>query len=323
MVNSAEVAAHAGVSRSTVSQILNGHGHRFKPDMVEHVQRVAQTLGYRPSVAARTLAMGTSDIVITLIPNITFGPRLRELIDTITRELAAVGITNLLRLASSEDSFEDAILGLRPRGLWSMSPLSESQRKRLREQGVQVVEQSHEFQAAIDREIGAVQAAHLAAAGYARIAAAMPTDRREMPFATARVDGAIAWCNAHGIETLPTLNIDMVRGGTEAAADLLDPRSHGVAAYNDDVALAVVGAAARAGRRVPEELGVVGVDNSTVAMIATPSITTVDIDLSYTAGHEIVRGLLEGPAVMPEDAFELVRRQLSVIQGESTNAPSA
>ena len=53
----------------------------------------------------------------------------------------------------------------------------------------------------------------------------------------------------------------------------------------------------------------------------TPSITTVDIDLSNSAGHEIVRGLLEGPEVMPKDAFEVVRRQLSVIQGESTLTP--
>lgn len=317
MTSSADVAARAGVSRSTVSQILNGHGHRFKPDMVEHVQETARMLGYRPSLAARTLARGTSDIVITLIPNITFGPRLRDLIDAITGDLAQVGITNLLRLASSEDSFEDAIVGLRPRGVWSLAPLTADQRSRLEAQGVPILEQSHDLQVAIDREIGAMQAAHLANAGYERIAAAMPTDQREMPFANARVAGALQWCAENGVERLPTLHIDMTRGGPAAAAALLDPRRLGVAAYNDDVALAVLGAASLAGRRVPEDLGVIGVDNTTVAMIATPSITTIDMDVAFS-GHEIVRMLLDGTSDMPADPLAAVRRQLSIVQGEST-----
>ncbi|WP_223694871.1 LacI family DNA-binding transcriptional regulator [Leifsonia poae] len=320
MASSAEVAAHAGVSRSTVSQILNGHGNRFTPDMVQRVESTARKLGYRPSVAARTLARGTSDIVITLIPNITFGPRLRDLIDTITRELADAGLTNLLRLASSDESFEDSILALRPRGLWSLAPLTREQRSRLHNQGVQVIDQSHDLQVAIDREIGAIQAAHLVAAGYERIAAAMPTDQREMPYANARVDGALNWCADHGIEHLPTLHLDMTRGGPALAARLLDSRSFGVAAYNDDVALAVLGAATRAGRPVPDDIGVIGVDNSTVAMIATPSITTVDLDLTFS-GHEIVRALLDGPDALPTEPFEIVRRQISVVQGESTPTP--
>ena len=319
MTSSADVAAQAGVSRSTVSQILNGHGDRFRPDMVEHVQATARKLGYRPSVAARSLARGTSDIVITLIPNISFGPRLRDLIDTITRELAAEGITNLLRLASSDESFEEAILGLRPQGLWSLSPLTAEQRRRLSDQGVQIVEQSHDLQVAIDREIGAMQAAHLAAAGYERIAAVMPTDQREMPFAEARVAGALEWCATHGIEQLPTVHIDMTRGGPALAAKQLDPRPLGVSAYNDDVALALMGAAMHNGRRVPEELGIVGVDNSPIAMLATPAITTIDIDVSYS-GHEIVRALLEGAEVLTSDPLGEVRRRLSVVQGESTRS---
>lgn len=321
MTSSADVAAHAGVSRSTVSQILNGHGHRFKPDMVEHVEGAARELGYRPSVAARTLARGTSDIVITLIPNITFGPRLRDLIDNITSELAERGITNLLRLASSDDSFEDAIIGLRPRGLWSLSPLTDDQRRRLDAQGVRVVEQSGELQVAIDREIGAMQAEHLAAAGYTRIAAASPTDRREKPYADARAEGVGDWCNANGVEFLPRLHFVMERGSS-TAAQFLHPHPLGVAAYNDDVALAVLSAASASGRKVPAEVGVIGVDNTVVAMIAYPSITTIDMDLSFS-GHEIVQALLDDSQELPADALGIVRERLSIIQGESTRGPQS
>ena len=131
MTNSADVAAKAGVSRSTVSQILNGHGHRFKPAMVDHVQKVARDLGYRPSMAGRALARGTSDVVITLLPNISLGPRLRELIDRVTEELAEAGKTNLIRLSSGDALLDEAGLAVRPAGRGSPAPLTPDQHARL------------------------------------------------------------------------------------------------------------------------------------------------------------------------------------------------
>ena len=90
MTTSADVASHAGLSRSTVSQILNGREHLFSADTIARVRASAAELGYRPSLAGRTLARGTSDIVITLLSNVTFNPRLRELVDTITASPASV-----------------------------------------------------------------------------------------------------------------------------------------------------------------------------------------------------------------------------------------
>lgn len=317
MTGSADVAAHAGVSRSTVSQILNGHGHRFTPEMVERVRQAAEDLNYRPSVAGRTLARGTSDIVITLIPDVTLGPPLRYLIDLTTQELAAAGYTNLLRLSSSGDSFEDAVLGLRPMGVISLAPLSDDQKARLYAQGVRVIEHPHELQVAIDASIGELQAAHLTHEGYRRIAVAMPLDAREIPFATAREGGVHAWCRAAGIEVLETLHVDMGREVARDVARLFPRGQFAVAAYNDDVAMAIVGAALSAGRAVPHDLGVIGADNSAFAGVSTPTISSVAMDLEYS-GHEIVRALLVGPEALPENPLREVQRQFSVVQGESS-----
>jgi DNA-binding LacI/PurR family transcriptional regulator len=322
MATSADVAARAGVSRSTVSQILNGHGHRFKPDMVAHVRKVAQDLGYRPSVAARTLALGTSDIVITLIPNITFGSRLRELIDQITVELAQAGKTNLLRLASSDDELEDAVLGLRPAGVWSIVPLSAKLRTRLEAHNVRVVEAPRELQIAIDMEIGALQAAHLRDCGYETIGVAMPVDRREQLFATSRERGVLDWCRAHGVRTTPTLHLRLERGGNAEIAALLPGHRIGIAAYNDDVALAILGAASLAGRLVPEDIGVIGVDNSRTARLSEPTITTVDIEIEHSA-HQVVQLLLHGAEELPTDALDAldaIRGLVKVIPGGSTGS---
>lgn len=285
--------------------------------MVERVQEAARQLGYRPSLAGRTLANGTSDIVLGLIPDISFGPRLRELTDLVTAELALAGKTSLLRLASASDDLEEAILGLRPAGVWSVAPLTTEQRSRLEAHGVRVVDQPLELQVAIDREIGAVQAAHLVEAGYERVAVAMPTDNREQPFALAREQGAVEWCHSLSIAALPALHITMERGCPSHAVDLLPPGSVGIAAYNDDVAIAVLSAAMSAGRRVPEDLGVIGVDDSLAGRVLTPSLTTVDLDVEYSA-HEIVRAVLHGTQTSAREAFGAFRRQIHVIAGGST-----
>lgn len=317
MTNSADVAAKAGVSRSTVSQILNGHGHRFKPDMVDLVQKVARDLGYRPSLAGRALARGTSDVVITLLPNISLGPRLRELIDRVTDELAGAGKTNLIRLSSGETQIDEAVLALRPAGLWSVAPLTPAQHTRLQELGVMVVDQSRELQWRIDHEIGAIQARHLVQRSYPAIAVALPEDLREQPFAIARERGALDAARDAGIPTLPTLRLTLERGSSPSTARHLHDTDFGVAAYNDDVALAILAAARLAGRRVPSEIGVVGVDNTLASGVSEPSLTTVDIDVSFSA-HEIVQALLHGPESLPLDAFESVRSLVSIVEGGST-----
>lgn len=318
MASSADVAAHAGVSRSTVSQILNGHGHRFKPEMVDRVKQVAQELGYRPSVAGRTLARGTSDIVITLIPNITFAPRLREFVDVITAELARAGKTNLLRLASSDDDLEDAILGLRPAGILSLSPLSPDMRARLDALKVHVVEAPQELQVELDRAIGALQAEHLHACGYDLIAIAQPLDHRERPFAVAREAGTRDWCLARGIPTAPTLYVPLERDANVATARAL-PRDArvGIAAYNDDIALAVLGAATLAHRDVPGDLGIIGVDNSTASRVSVPTITTVDIDVAFSA-HPVVEALTGAAMTAPDEEFGGGRNLIHVVAGGST-----
>ena len=92
-ITSADVARYAGLSRATVSQVLNGHAHRFAADTAERVLRAAEELGYQPSAAGRMLRSGSSDFVIALVPNTTFGGNLQDIFDTVTDLLAQRGLT--------------------------------------------------------------------------------------------------------------------------------------------------------------------------------------------------------------------------------------
>ncbi|MDO3014660.1 hypothetical protein A5642_00615 [Mycolicibacterium mucogenicum] len=318
MASSRDVALRAGVSRSTVSQIMNGHEHRFTADTVARVREVAEGIGYRPSAAARTLARGTSDIVITLVPNITFGPRLREFIDVFSGELEREGYTHLLRLATSGEGFDDALLSLRPHAVVSLAPIDEVDRRRLERHGVLVVEQPAAVQERLDIAIGQRQARHLAARGYRAVAAAVPVDLREQRFSAPRAAGVHDWSLRNGVQLLPTLQIDLASGGAVKAVSSLPPDAViGIAAYNDEVALAVLGAAQRLGRNVPAELGVIGADNSLIAQLTTPTITTIDFDLEFSARYMVQLIITGQDALEPSAAIEVTSR-LRLIAGDST-----
>jgi len=71
-VTSTDIARMAGVSRSTVSLILNDQDARFSPDTVERVRACATTLGYVRSAAGRALVKGHSDFIVLVVPYTTF-----------------------------------------------------------------------------------------------------------------------------------------------------------------------------------------------------------------------------------------------------------
>ena len=114
---SRDVALHAGVSRSTVSEILNGRGAKFAASTRDKVEQAVRELEYRPSAAARSLVRGTSDLVIALIPDTTFGVNLQNIFDKATEELAEHGLTLLLRLSTpSTQMFDRLMATANPRG---------------------------------------------------------------------------------------------------------------------------------------------------------------------------------------------------------------
>jgi DNA-binding LacI/PurR family transcriptional regulator len=318
MTSSADVATRAGVSRSTVSQILNGRGHLFTDETVALVRETAEAMGYRPSLAGRTLARGKSDIVITLIPDITFGPPIREFVDLLTEGLAKAGLTNLLRLASSENTLQDAILGLRPHAVVALAPLREDEVSRLQHQGVHVIGPPQLAQASVDTEIGRLQAEHLRSHGYRRIVAVRPLSKREQFSAPNRASGVVEFGRLHDMYVLPTVEIDLTSKEALKAVRSFPSGKIGVACYNDETALAVLGAAQRLGLDVPGDVGIIGVDNSAVAHASTPTITTININLEMNV-RELISHILSGQQleVSRETMREYVRG-LEVVTGETT-----
>jgi DNA-binding LacI/PurR family transcriptional regulator len=144
-VTSADVAQRAGVSRSTVSYILNGQGHRFAQATREAVEGAVAELGYRPLAAARTLVRGQSDLVLLVLPIAASG-RLEETVDALTEALAERGLLLLMRSATaSRGTFESMVTTLRPRAVVALADLSHAERAGLLALGIRTIDTAQEL----------------------------------------------------------------------------------------------------------------------------------------------------------------------------------
>lgn len=303
IATSEEVARRAGVSRATVSQILNGRGQRFAEATRERVAQAAAELEYQPSAAGRTLAKGSSDIVIAVIPYTTFGGNLQDIFQAATEELAARGLTLLLHLSTETTAPLDRVItGMKPRAVISLTPLSREELDLLESRGVKAFDPAADYVERGDAnvEIGAMQARYLIERGYPRIAFAHLQDARQDPFGHGREEGVRRVCTERALPDPAIIRLDIDPDDALAALDSLALPGVGVVCYNDDVATALLSAATQRGWKVPKDIGLIGMDHTPLSAVTLPPLTTVGYDLR-AAAYNLITAALEGIGEPVED----------------------
>ena len=276
---SQDVATRAGVSRSTVSQILNGRAEYFAEETQARVAQAVAELGYEPSSAGRTLARGSSDIVIALIPDTTFGRNLQDIYGSLTEELARRGLTLVLRLSTStEASLDRLVVGMKPRAVLTLTALPAGQRELLVRRGVEVLEPDESSNANVNARIGTLQARHLIERGYRSLGYAHLRDARSDPFGGARERSFIEECRLCGLDQPRILHLDVTPEDARSALEELERPGFAVACYNDDVATALLYAATEKGWKVPDDIALIGMDNTPLSRLTVPPLTTIGYD---------------------------------------------
>ncbi|WP_284984494.1 LacI family DNA-binding transcriptional regulator [Arthrobacter sp. efr-133-TYG-118] len=318
-----DVARRAGVSRSTVSNILNGNDARFPESTRERVHSAARELNYRPSLAARSLVSGISDTIVVLLPNTTFGSNLQDAIDQVMQGTRHLGANVVVRFAGStlESSFA-AILALRPLALIDFAGLPLADRQLLEQRGTIIFPRrySDEGRNIPDGGITEVQANALLERGDRPLWFASLSDNRLDPYGPGRFDALQAYCATAGLPEPGRIEVPLVLDGAIASlSSVLGSTTSpvGIACYNDDVALAILAAARELNVEVPDRLSVVGVDHTPVGQLWSPPLTTVDTDL---------RGLMDALTrdlqvrLSDSDAPELIAAPLrfTLIRGGTT-----
>ncbi|MFL5779289.1 MAG: LacI family DNA-binding transcriptional regulator [Chloroflexota bacterium] len=311
---SADVAALAGVSRTTVSFVLNGRDVTISPATRERVLDAARQLGSHPSSPARQLARGRTNTIALMLrrtPEEVAGDAfLPELLRGLTIAARNAGYQVIVETVEpSSGRYEEVIRAHRADGLVVSGPRSgDPELARLVREGVPLVVQGWvpDLEVAsvdVDNRVGALRAVeHLIALGHQRIGC-ITNAPRDFTSASERLAGYHAALREARVEAGPEWVVEGsfdAASGRKAMARLLaqvDPTAVFVA--SDTVAVGAMSALREAGQKVPSAMSVVGFDDIPLAAHLDPPLTTVRLP-GFELGQTVARVLLDrigGPSV--------------------------
>ena len=291
-----DVAAAAGVATSTVSRALS-HPDRVSPSTRARVLQAASELRYSPSGQARALSSGKTGNVALLVPDIG-NPFFTGIIRATQRQLSASQYT--LVLVDTEESPEvelAAVERLRTSVdgmVLTASRLSDEQLIDLSSR-VKLVTINREVPGIpttqIDTPSGMVQAMeHLASLGHRHIvyvAGPESSSSNRLRWAAIRAAG-----ERLGVRTTTTQPISpTLLSGAAAADTVLNGDATGCIAFNDLVAIGMLGRFAERGIRVPADFSVVGCDDIFGADFCHPPLTTITAPVEQ-AGRSAIAMLI-------------------------------
>lgn len=305
-----DVAARAGVSRQTVSRVLNDHPD-VAPDTHARVVAAMEELGYRMNNAARALGTHrTRTIGVLASDALQYGPSRSMAAIEASARAAGYWITAAFADSGDEASVTAAIEHLRAQSVDGLIVFAPHARTldvldALRT-GIPTVilHAAERADFTVDQRAGArLAVATLADAGHERIAhLAGPADWLE---AEARAAGFAEELAARGLPAGAVFDGDWSpRSGHEAASAVIASGATAVFAANDQMALGLIGGLRAAGVAVPERISIVGFDDVPEAAYAWPPLTTVRQDFEELARRAVARVIADsgsGPATVPTE----------------------
>jgi DNA-binding LacI/PurR family transcriptional regulator len=285
-----QVAALAGVSRATVSRVVNG-SPKVLPDTVAAVERAITELGYVPNRAARALVTRRTDSVALVVPEpdsrVFSDPFFAGILRGVSTTLAPTSSQLVLLIEPAAGDDQRLLRYLRGGHVDGAIIVSHHGRDNVLQELAQlplpIVFSARplgvEFPVAsvdVDNVAGARTAVeYLLSKGRRKLGTvAGPLD---MTAGLDRLTGYQQVIAEEGIPEAVAYGDFTADGGEQAALKLFDehPDLDGVFVANDLMATAVLRVLSQLGRRVPQDVSVVGFDDSVVATTTTPKLTTV------------------------------------------------
>lgn len=272
-----DVARRAGVSVATVSRFFNG-GYVGAPNRVA-IEAAVEELGYRPNSVARALSAKSAHIIGLVVPSVT-NPFFPELARAVEGECARLGyrlvLCNAADSIEKEGQFIDALAASFADGIITSTGNCGEAYDRV---GIPVV--------SVDRELGS-GAPHVTSDNYSggrmALRCLQRAGRRRLLFLGAPEESTSQRQRREGF-------LDEARRAELSAEVLIvsedgDYRAlsaegerlasyDGIFAWNDIVAVEAIRALHQAGRRVPEDVSIIGFDDIHIARLFIPSLTTI------------------------------------------------
>ncbi|MCK9902646.1 LacI family transcriptional regulator [Parafrankia colletiae] len=310
---SADVARRAGVSRATVSHVLNSTDHPVSERTRQRVLAAAQELQYAPNASARALRAGRSNIVLVPMSRSAVIPGQDEFLENLDRELADRDLVLLMHGDRTTNGARGAHAWaeLRPAAVYlDVSRGTPAAVELLRRAGVQAIlltgvpSVTYAPTVPLDPAAAARLATqHLLTRGSRRLACLVP-------------GGALAEVSARRhhavVQVAAADNVPVERVDCELSSDSIAPvvgrwrdpahRPDAVYASNDQFAILLIHKLLEAGLEVPQDIAVVGSGDDPLGAALRPALTTTSFVVPEIARvvASSIRRLLDGHDLDPD-----------------------
>ncbi|MBT2326842.1 LacI family DNA-binding transcriptional regulator [Variovorax paradoxus] len=340
-----DVARHAAVSVSTVSNVLNGRTDRMRAETLARVEAAIRALQFRPSKLAQQLKTGQTPLLGLLVPSMAnpmYGYIGRE-IESFAQERFGFRllIGSTYRDREKESAFFEDLLAHGVRRVIVISSLADERHfESAVEHGMAVVSYDRGATPGKRSKVGHVMpdnflaarlaTEHLIGRGHRRLAfatvAGMTMSR------SAKIDGFHAAAEAAGLraqaQVLDGGPLDeygdsvIAEVGRATALQIAQRavRPTGIVALNDLMALGLMAGLREAGLRVPQDVSVVGIDGLFLAALSNPALTTVQLPVREMA-HAMVERVMRSADEAGDPEYEQVFAALRLVERESVAPP--
>ena len=327
-----DVARLAGVSIKTVSNVINDYPH-IRPTTRERVETAIAELGYQPNLSARSLRSGRTGVIALALPELGLS-YFAELADAVIRAAEQRGLTVTIEHTGGDRDRELEVLRSPRRKLGDgliFSPLGMSQddveltavsyplvllgerifggpADHVTMQNVEAARSATEYLLGLGRRRIAVVGAHegevIGSAGLRLRGYREALEAAGVPFDPELLGYTALWHRANGATSMH----ELLERGVEFDA---------VFGLNDTLALGAMRVLQEAGRRVPDDVAVIGFDDLDEAQYSLPSLTTVDpgrAQIARTAVEVLVERISGAAAEQRHEIFADFR----IVEREST-----
>jgi DNA-binding LacI/PurR family transcriptional regulator len=334
-----DVAAHAGVSVQTVSNVINGRSAHVGEQTRLQVLASIEALQYRPNMAARHLRKASVGVIALAVPDFV-NAYFAEVATLVIQAARERGYTVLIDATGADREQESLVAnGLRPhlidglildaQALKTEDLLPDRRPIPIVLLGEGIFDNLHDHVVMDNVAAAHMLTAHLISVGRRRIAAIGVAHAKALGASTLRTQGFRMAHEEAGLAVDPTLLVRVEewwrRQGAESMAQLLarpDPPD-AVFCFNDLLALGAIHAIRAAGYRVPEDIAVAGIDDIDDGRFAHPQLTTIAPDKRQIArlAVSLLLGRIDGTRTGPPECinvdFQLIAR------GSTVGAPTA
>ena len=340
-----DVARHAGVSVSTVSNVLNGRTDRMRPETRERVEAAIAALQFRPSKLAQQLKTGQTPLLGLLVPSMTnpmYGYMARE-IESYAQEQYGFRllIGSTYRDREKENAFFEDLMAHGVRRVIVISSLADERHfESAVERGMVVVSYDRGATPGRRSRVGHVMPDNFEAARLAT-RHLVEQGHRRLAFATvagmtmsrsAKIDGFHAAAEEAGLrgsaEVLDGGALDEygdaviaeVGRATAHRIAAMQPRPTGIVALNDLMAIGLMAGLREAGLEVPRDVSVVGMDGIYLAGLSNPGLSTVQLPVRAMTRAMVDRAMQPDAPADTTDADQVFAPE-RLVRRESVAAP--